>query len=199
MFRKSLPPLFIVFLTGLLLATCGPATQPETTRSETVRPKATQPEATVSPPLETPVISPPEAEGQAPDKLAEAMEGAVIVYQRSGGIAGTFEQWIIYPDGRITTDDGREWQVAPEQVRQLLGDIEALGFFEMSDRYMPLNVCCDRFTYEITVRRGSEVKRVTTVDAAPNTPAKLWRIIEEISGLVSDLEGWAQILLKFQA
>ncbi len=189
MFRKSLQLLFIVFLADLLLAACGPATQPETTLSETVLPEAIQPEATVSPPMETPVISRPEAEGQAPDKLTEAMEGAVIIYQRSGGIAGTFEQWTIYLDGRITADDGRIWQVAPEEVQQLLGDIEALGFFEMSDRYVPLDACCDRFTYEVTVLRGSKVKRVTTIDAAPNTPTKLWRVIEEISGLVSDLEG----------
>ena len=136
--------------------------------------------------METPVVSRPEAEGQAPDKLTEAMGGAVIVYQRSGGIAGTTEQWSIYPDGQITFDNGREWQVAADEVQQLLSDIVALGFFEMSDRYVPLNTCCDRFRHEITVRYGSEVKRVSTIDAASNAPAELWHVIERISRLVSD-------------
>jgi hypothetical protein len=143
--------------------------------------------ATTASPAQTPIIAPPEAEGQAPGKLPQAIGEAVIIYQRSGGFVGVSEQWTIYSDGRITTGDGREWQVTPQQVEQVLHNVEALGFFEMSGRYMSRTVCCDRFTYEITVRHGSEVKRITTVDAAPNTPANLWRIIEEISGLVSDL------------
>jgi hypothetical protein len=198
----------------LLLTACGPSATPETVptlppATPTTAPAQTTfdsplpPEATPVPPTPTTDTSraaseatpmPPRAEPSTPAESEDtgkrvAIGDAVIIYQRSGGFAGVHEQWTVYPDGRITASDGREWQVAPERVDQLLADIEALGFFEMSGRYMPLNTCCDRFTYEITVRSGDRVHTVTTIDAAPNTPAELWRVIDEISRLVTDSEG----------
>lgn len=98
------------------------------------------------------------------------------------------EQWTIYPDGHITASDGRAWQVKPEQVEQLVDDIQTLGFFEMKGRYVPLNTCCDRFTYEITVRRGGRVHTVVTIDAAPDAPVALWQALEKVSSLVVDLQ-----------
>jgi len=199
----------------LLLTACGPAATPETVptpppatpttdTTQTTFDSPLPPEATPTtdtsrsasgspPPEATPL--PPKVEPSTPlesedkGKGRETIGDAVIVYQRSGGFAGVHEQWTVYPDGRITASDGREWQVAPERVEQLLADIEALGFFEMSGRYMPLNTCCDRFTYEITVRSGDRVHTATTIDAASNTPAELWRVIDEISRLVTDSEG----------
>jgi hypothetical protein len=196
----------------LLLTACGPAAPPETVptpppatpttdTAQTTFDSPLPPEVTPVPPTPTTDTSraaseatpmPPRAEPSTPAESEDTDKGsigdAVIVYQRSGGFAGVHEQWTVYPDGRITASDGREWQVAPERVEQLLADIEALGFFEMSGRYMPLNTCCDRFTYEITVRSGDRVHTATTIDAAPNTPAELWRVIDEISHLVTDSE-----------
>lgn len=180
----------------LLLTACGPAATPETVptpppatpttdTAQTTSDSPLPPEATPVPPRAEP-STPVESEGTGKGRVA--IGDAVIIYQRSGGFAGVHEQWTVYPDGRITANDGREWQVAPERVKQLLADIEALGFFEMTGRYMPLNTCCDRFTYEITVRSGDRVHTATTIDAAPNTPAELWRVIDEISRLVTDSE-----------
>jgi hypothetical protein len=135
-----------------------------------------------------PTAEPPTLEPEDTDKGRAVMGDAVIIYQRSGGFAGVHERWTVYPDGRIVTADGREWQVTPEQVEQLLTEIEAMSFFEMEGRYMPLNTCCDRFTYEVTVRSGDKVNTVTTIDAAPDAPPELWGIIEEITRLVSELQ-----------
>jgi hypothetical protein len=145
------------------------------------------PEATVTPSAETSISSRTEAESPIPGKVTEAGGEAAIVYRRSGGFAGVSEQWAVYPDGRITAGNGRQWQVKPERVEQLLDDIQALGFFEMKGRYMPLNTCCDRFTYEITVRRGGMVHTVVTIDAAPDAPVALWQILEEVNNLLGDL------------
>jgi hypothetical protein len=175
----------------LLLTACGPAATSETVA--TFPPAATPTPAQTTfdsplPPEVTPLL--PTAEPPMPvepedtGKGRAAMGDAVIIYRRSGGFAGVHEQWTVCPDGQIVTADGREWQVTPEQVEQLLAEIEALGFFEMNNRYMPLDTCCDRFTYEITVRRGDTVKTITTIDAAPDTPPELWRVIDEISRLV---------------
>jgi hypothetical protein len=104
---------------------------------------------------------------------------AAIVYRRSGGLAGITEEWIVYPDGRVTGPEGPQWQLGAQRLEQILADAEALGFFDMESRYVPDNVCCDRFTYELIIRQGDQVNRVTTVDAAPDAPPELWRIMEE--------------------
>jgi hypothetical protein len=165
-----------------------PAT-PAATAPISSLPTPAVPEVTVTPSAGTSVSSRTEAESPVPGKLTEAGGEAAIVYRRSGGFAGVSEQWIIYADGRITAGNGRQWQVKPERVEQILDDIQALGFFEMKGRYMPLNTCCDRFTYEITVRRGGVVHTVVTMDAAPDAPVALWQILEKVSSLLVDLPG----------
>lgn len=183
-------------VTILLLTACGPAVTPETAPTlPPAAPTTNLTQTTFDSPL-LPEVTPlsPMAESPTPiepedtDKGRAVMGDAVIIYQRSGGFAGVHEQWTVYPDGRIVATDGREWQVTPEQVEQLLAEIEALGFFEMNSRYMPLNTCCDRFTYEITVHHGDRVNTVTTIDAAPDAPPELWHVIDEISHWVSALE-----------
>jgi hypothetical protein len=54
---------------------------------------------------------------------------------------------------------------------------------------MPLNTCCDRFTYEITVRSSDRVNTVTTIDAAPNTPPAIWDILGELNRLLKEQGG----------
>jgi len=65
----------------------------------------------------------------------------------------------------------------------LLALIEETGFFSFSDSYMPLNTCCDRFSYEITVFKEGQSKRLTTIDGA-EAPEGLWTIIGELNELL---------------
>lgn len=116
-------------------------------------------------------------------------EGATIVFRRSGGIAGLDEEWAIYRDGRITSEDGDVWQVPPGKVEALVKQIDEAGFFELDGNYLPLDTCCDRFTYQVSVNMGEEANKVTTIDAAPNVPPELWQVIEEINALLTGLEG----------
>lgn len=130
--------------------------------------------------------------GQAypgPDARMEGLpEGATIVFRRSGGIAGLDEEWTIYSDGRITSGDGGAWQIAPERVKALVKQIDEKGFFELKGRYLPLDTCCDRFTYEVRVDEGDQANSVTTMDGAPDVPSELWQVIEEINALLLSLE-----------
>lgn len=175
-------------VTILLLTACGPAVSSETaptppTAAPTTNPAQATPD---SPPAGTTPLPPALTGSKDADKGEAVMGDAVIVYQRSGGFAGVQEQWAIYPDGQIVASDGRQWQVPSEQVEQLLAEIETLGFFEMDGSYMPLDTCCDRFTYVIMVRHHDDtVKTVTTIDASPDTPPELWRVIDEMSSLVT--------------
>ncbi|MEW5958790.1 MAG: protealysin inhibitor emfourin [Chloroflexota bacterium] len=144
----------------------------------------------VSPPATpTPATSPVEQEKQPPGRQPEALGQAVLLFRRSGGLAGISEQWLIYADGRVTVDEGREWQAGAERVEQLLKTIDTLGFFELDGTYLPLDTCCDRFTYEITVRFDGKINTVTTIDAAPNAPPALQQVISEISRFLAEAQG----------
>lgn len=136
-------------------------------------------------PLDTSPLATAGAPGTADATREKGEAGsAVIIYERYGGLAGIFERWAIYLDGRVMTSDGHEWQLEPKQVEQLLSDIEALGFFELDDAYIPDNTCCDRLTHKLTVRRGDRVHTVTTMDAAPNAPQALWQSIDIMGRLI---------------
>ena len=167
-------------LVSLLLAACAalPA-QEQGQQASTETSDAASPR-----PTETQV---PTSAGKAPvdEGKTTLPEGVVIEFRRSGGIAGVNEDWLIYSDGHITRG-AKEWQVSPETVGQLLAKIETLGFFEMKGNYMELNTCCDRFTYDVIIQNGDKVNRVTTIDAAPNVPAELWQVIDEIGRFVQN-------------
>jgi len=142
---------------------------------------ASSPRGEGEPDAETPVVAPAEGDSQPSGKLGPA----VIIYERSGGLAGVSERWSIYPDGRIMAGDGREWQVKPEQVKQLISDIEASGFFDLSGQYMPRNPCCDRFTYSLVVRSDDKVNSVTTMDATPDVPANLGEVLGAVRSFIN--------------
>ena len=111
-------------------------------------------------------------------------DGAVVLYRREGGFAVTVEQWTVFPDGRIVGIDGSEGQVTPQAVTELLAAIEAAGFFKMKASYMPLDTCCDRFTYWLTVRHGDGVQSVVTLDATPDVPPSLWDALDAVQKTV---------------
>lgn len=116
--------------------------------------------------------------------VPQAPQDGSITFQRNGGFAGVSEQWIIFLDGHIENLEGERQQVDSEDVQTLFEIIEAEGFFELADSYVPLDTCCDRFTYTITVSIGDKNKSVSTIDASPTQPAQLQNIIRAINDLL---------------
>lgn len=108
-------------------------------------------------------------------------DGPILVLQQSGGLDGVISQWALYADGRIEASDGSYRQATPEQVDQLLSEIEKLGFFELNNRYMPLNTCCDRIVYELSVRSEGRENHLTVLDATPDVPEAVWNSINTVS------------------
>jgi hypothetical protein len=53
---------------------------------------------------------------------------------------------------------------------------------------VPKDTCCDRFTYQLTVRRGNEIHTITTLDAAPDAPAELQTILTEVYNFFANLQ-----------
>ncbi len=139
-------------------------------------------------PLATPTPEQPgheDSKGKESDPINIAVDVAII-FRRSGGFAGVDEQWVIYTDGRIERPVGEQGKVDEQQVQTLLESIEDAGFFDLNDSYIPVNTCCDRFTYVITVQHNNQTKTVTTIDAAPDSPPELWQTIDAIVNLITN-------------
>jgi hypothetical protein len=119
-----------------------------------------------------------------PPKGSDQLDGAVITFHLSGGLAGVDQTWTIYPDGRWVDPKGGEHTVDAAQVTALLDDIETLGFFDMKDSYGQFSQCNDCFTYTLTVSSGGKVKTITTKEGAKDTPPELVQILAKINALV---------------
>jgi hypothetical protein len=87
------------------------------------------------------------------DQAASLMKaGAVIAYERNGGLKCLDELYAIYPDGRITGDNGTqkiEKQVTLADVDKLLSNINNLEWFTdnmYSTSHIPCRICYHYFT-----------------------------------------------------
>jgi hypothetical protein len=150
-------------------------------------PLALSVEATVASEPNSPIVTPSPTE--SPDEAVQnkpmaPLDSAIIIFRRSGGIAGVDELWKIYPDGRIEGPKNQQQQVEPTKVQALLEMIQSAGFFELDDSYLARNNCCDRFTYEVTVQVEDKIKTVTAGEASPAQPEQLTKVIGAINRLL---------------
>ena len=150
---------------------------------------ATAPVPGVAPTPETVWTSP--VSPLSPLALPPSSGGAVIIYERDGGIAGTHDVWRIYPDGRVEAASkakgNTQAQLPPSTVSQVVKRIVDGGFFELQDAYLPANRGADRFTYKLTVIQDRVLKTVTTMDAVEQ-PAVLASALDMVNGLLQQAE-----------
>jgi galactofuranose transport system permease protein len=118
-------------------------------------------------------------------------DGAVLTYERNGGIHCVDEVYAFYADGRIVADNGVKQlkkQVTPEQVEKLLADINNLGWFT-NDMYSSHHTPCPQcFTYNTTVTYNGQTKTVQAVDGGTDAPSEYWIMSGEIIVLVPSFE-----------
>src|SRR4030042_3642244 len=53
--------------------------------------------------------------------------GYVIWFERTGGYAGVYNSFWMYPDGRILNEEGKVRKIAPETVRGLVARITPMS------------------------------------------------------------------------
>jgi hypothetical protein len=135
-------------------------------------------------PAETPASTSDRGLDPAVPEPVSLPEGVVLSYQRSGGIAGMDESWLVYEDGRIEGPDGLVSNSEPAQVEQLLADLEEAGFFGLDSQTTPENPCCDRYVYVLTVRAGEQAQQMTAVEAVESVPAELWDSLEIVQAFL---------------
>jgi hypothetical protein len=113
--------------------------------------------------------------------------GAVIAYERNGGTNCIDELYGIFPEGKITGDNGKtkvEKQVAPADVEKLLESISSLGWFTdnfYSTSHTPCGAC---YTYYTSVLYQGQTKTVEAVDGGTDAPANYWLVSGELAGIV---------------
>ena len=94
----------------------------------------------------------------------------------SGGIAGIDETWVL-ADGTVLGPDGYVGTLSAADRSSLEAAVAAAGFFDLDAEYLPVDQCCDRFTYRVTITRGEDTHTVTTIDAA-EAPESLFALIQ---------------------
>jgi len=122
------------------------------------------------------------------DGIKESAE-ASIIYERTGGFAGTTERWMIYLDGRVITSEGIEYATEPEKVEDLLSEIEQSGFFEWQQgRGLP-GACRDCYVHSITLATDGRPKTISAVDGSNDVPEKFWELVDSIRQFLSAVAG----------
>jgi len=122
------------------------------------------------------------------DQAASLMKGgAVIAYERNGGVNCIDELYGIYPDGRIVGDNGTqkiEKQVTPADVDKLLSSISNLGWFTdnmYSALHVPCRVC---YHYLTSVAYKGQEKTVECVDGGTDCPSEYWLMTGQLSTIL---------------
>ncbi|MCB0194961.1 MAG: hypothetical protein KDJ65_23630 [Anaerolineae bacterium] len=189
--EMTIKNIVLIIVLIILLTACGVPAQPAPTPTATViavTPAPTAPpllEPTVASPLPTPtepIFESPIAT-QVPDSSTDdpISDRPVIELKRSGGFAGREETFVIYADGRIENEAQGTFQADPQALETLLSDAATDGFFDLGDSYLSRDPCCDRFTYELTLRHNGQEKSVTTIDDADNPPPALVSTLEAVN------------------
>ena len=113
-------------------------------------------------------------------------ETAVIIFQRSGGLAGKTVVWTIYSDGRVQSDLGTT-QLSSDAVSKLVAGLTTLGIFDLKDSYGGLTNCNDCFTYTITINADGKTKTISTTEGAADIPVELGSILTLLNEFISNI------------
>jgi hypothetical protein len=108
----------------------------------------------------------------------------VIVFSRSGGVAGITEAWSIYADGSMLAADGTQHTLTPAEVQTLATEASRLNFFGLADHYGATDNCADCMLYSLTFTVDGQTKTVTTIDAASDAPAELTELLTQVTQVV---------------
>jgi hypothetical protein len=100
-----------------------------------------------------------------------------ILYHRTGGIAGTDDRVVIWPDGFVQVNGKLLNDGSITLAPQRMTDLAALfnGWSKLKDSYRAAN---GMDAYVITIEYGG--KSVTVDDLAPDLPAEFRKIFREI-------------------
>lgn len=150
-------------------ATAAPSSTPTSEPTATTEPTAiTEPTAT-RPPTATPLPDRP----QLPADLQ-------FVFSQEGGFAGIKQEWVIDGRGRVTQNGVEVQQLTEEKLTDLYQILLDNNFFTLAPTYKAEEICCDFFTYRLTVTVNGQDTTATAIGGPPETPEWLWNCLAPI-------------------
>jgi hypothetical protein len=155
--------------------------EPEPTDTAEPEPTETaEPTATAGP-----VVENPPNEEAPPVEPLEIPEGAVIAFTLTGGFAGFNDTWAIYSDGRVTKNHEINRQLTPEEVTDLINQLEELDFFDTVYFTKPGTICCDFFDYGLAAQNQDRQNFVSFSDGDENVPSNLRESVNLILNIIN--------------
>jgi hypothetical protein len=118
-----------------------------------------------------------------------------IVYQSSGGIAGSQTELVIGPTGEARlTERGTEvgtFDIGREPVTELVRKFEAARFFDLQDKYEKGAAVADDIYTTITYTQAGRTKSVTAAQVGGEgiTPQSFLDLAKQLNELASSLGG----------
>lgn len=101
---------------------------------------------------------------------------------------GMMQTWAVYADGHILTEQNSDCQVEPESITNILTLAREKGFFEMSFKEVPA-ICCDFFTYTLTIHMGDMVNTIVVSEGDPKMPQELRELLASVQQTVNSCNG----------
>ena len=100
---------------------------------------------------------------------------------------GMMKTWEIFADGTVASEGRSLCQVEPALVQEIQTTAGEFSFFDAV--YMPpKNICCDFFTFKITISSGDELNAVVVSDGDPNMPQEIRELISSVQQIVNSCE-----------
>ena len=108
-----------------------------------------------------------------------------ILYQRTGGIAGTNDRLVVWPDGFVQVDGKLFTPAITRLPQERQAKILAMfdGWEKLEDEYLANNI---PDAYVITIHYGD--KAVTASDIAPDLPQKFRDIFTELEAVAFEAQ-----------
>ncbi len=129
----------------------------------------------------TPPSTPSYTEANVDDNHAS---GIVLLYERSGGIAGIHDEWKAYSDGRFELNDGTIETLNPQELDGVLEELRKLGFFDLEMKINPFDSCADCFSYRLLVNFEGQTNEISWNEASTDTPVNFKEILTLINTLL---------------
>jgi len=111
----------------------------------------------------------------------------LVVYQRSGGLAGLRDYLTIYSNGYCELQRKGvelEFTLQPSEVTHLKNLMEEANFIGLKDSYLPTNTGADFFEYVVSYQPGTgKMHTVRAISGA--VPDALQPILKELNQVIS--------------
>jgi hypothetical protein len=179
-----------MLVVALLLAACGAAATGGGVAAPTQGAVTAAPAQPTQAPAPTQAAEPtaPAKPGQADQQSTPPKDGVLVIFQKTGGIAGIDETMTVYADGRIelTNRKGvmKTAQVTSADLSKLQQALADPEFAKLKSRYMANGA--DMFIYTLTMP-GAAKQTIITMDGAQNPPV-LKQALSELQQLRSKVQ-----------